>query len=157
MLSLNGPLCRAIKITSPLLKKIKCFLFCLWIIRFPTNHHPQSLDTEKSCYRSFSKVQTISQGKERDEKRKDVCYWQEGLEKGTGSQWAAESWDPWWSPGLVLFFRVMLTWDRAMMPLSAHSPVTLSVPLSFLEKQLEELLHQGQIALLSFQPSAPCT
>lgn len=31
------------------------------------------------------------------------------------------------------FFRVMLTWDCAVMPLSAPSPVILSAPLSFLE------------------------
>lgn len=61
------------------------------------------------------------------------------------------------APGPVLFFGVMLIWDCAMMPLSAHSPVVLTAPLSFLERQLEELLHRRQIPLLSFQPSAPCT
>lgn len=61
------------------------------------------------------------------------------------------------APGLVLFPRVVLTWDCAMMPLPAHSPVILSAPLSFLARQLEELLHGRQISLLSFQSSAPCT
>lgn len=59
------------------------------------------------------------------------------------------------TPGPVLFFGVMLIWDCAMMPLSAHSPVILTAPLSFLERQLEELLHRRQIPRYPFSPLPP--
>lgn len=102
--------------------------FYLWTISFPTNHHPQSLDTEKSYCKNFGQVQTISQGKEREEKRKDVCYWERGLEKGMESQWATESWDPWWRQGrhLVLCFlqgyaHMGLCCDASLCSFSCHS------------------------------------
>lgn len=102
--------------------------FYLWIISFPTNHCPQSLDTEKSYCKNFSQVQTISQGKEREEKRKYVCYWERGLEKGMECQWATESWDPWWRQGrhLVLCFlqgyaHLGLCCDASLCSFSCHS------------------------------------
>lgn len=102
--------------------------FFLWIIRFPTNRHPQSLGTEKSCCKNFSQVQTISQGKERDEKRKDVCCGREGWRKewkvnglqrvGTHGGDRAGTWS---CAGLRGYANMGLWYDASLCPFFCHS------------------------------------
>lgn len=125
--------------------------FYLGKIWFSTNR-PLSLDTEKSCRKKFSQVQTMSQGKQGMRKGKVFALAQEAGERKGKSMGCRVVGPMGPTMSSVLFLAVMLTGNCAMMILFVHSLI-----LPFLEKQSEELLHQRQKPLLSFQPSAPCT
>lgn len=92
-------------------------------------------------------------GKENDRKLFTMA---EGAEerkrKAMGTAWWDSRGEMGQVPGLVLLFTAMLPWDWGAMSLL----VQFSHPISFLQKQLQELLCKGHKPLPSFPPSAPC-